>query len=122
MPYTPGDHLVAFRFTYTHHGLYVGQGKVIHYLRAGVTEASVDEFAAKMPIRVRDHEQRAYSRSMAVRRAYARLHECEYNLVFNNCEHFVLWCIDGAHRSRQVEKVARTLDALLAAYRKKKSI
>jgi cell wall-associated NlpC family hydrolase len=27
----PGDHLVSLRLGYTHHGLYLGDGRVIHY-------------------------------------------------------------------------------------------
>jgi hypothetical protein len=33
----------------------------------------------------------------------ARLGEQRYNLVFNNCEHFAIWCKTGRHRSTQVE-------------------
>ena len=32
-----------------------------------------------------------------------RLGEQDYNLLFNNCEHFANWCKTGRHRSSQVE-------------------
>jgi hypothetical protein len=32
-----------------------------------------------------------------------RLGEQNYNLLFNNCEHFAHWCKTGRHRSAQVE-------------------
>jgi hypothetical protein len=32
-----------------------------------------------------------------------RLGEQNYNLLFNNCEHFAHWCKTGRHRSNQVE-------------------
>jgi hypothetical protein len=32
-----------------------------------------------------------------------RLGEQDYNLLFNNCEHFAHWCKTGRHRSTQVE-------------------
>jgi hypothetical protein len=32
-----------------------------------------------------------------------RLGEQNYNLLFNNCEHFAHWCKTGRHRSSQVE-------------------
>jgi len=31
----------------------------------------------------------------------------KYNLVFNNCEHFAIWCKTGVHESRQVDKVLK---------------
>lgn len=31
----------------------------------------------------------------------------KYNLVFNNCEHFAVWCKTGVHESRQVDRILR---------------
>ncbi len=31
----------------------------------------------------------------------------KYNLVFNNCEHFAIWCKTGVHESRQVDKILK---------------
>ena len=31
----------------------------------------------------------------------------KYNLVFNNCEHFAIWCKTGVHESRQVDRIIR---------------
>ncbi|MCG9053036.1 lecithin retinol acyltransferase family protein [Laribacter hongkongensis] len=36
-----GDHLVTARTGYEHHGLYLGQGRVIHYTPDGVLLASL---------------------------------------------------------------------------------
>ena len=33
------------------------------------------------------------------------LGEQNYNLLFNNCEHFATWCKTGRHRSGQVDSV-----------------
>ena len=38
-------------------------------------------------------------------RALSRLGENKYNLIFNNCEHFAIWCKTGISESYQVEKV-----------------
>ena len=58
-------HIVVSRTWYAHHGIYVGDGKVVHYrglsrsLRAGpVEEVSLAEFARGRPIRVRLHGRR----------------------------------------------------------------
>ena len=33
----------------------------------------------------------------------------KYNLVFNNCEHFAIWCKTGVHESKQVDAVIKAL-------------
>ena len=35
----------------------------------------------------------------------SRLGEQNYNLLFNNCEHFATWCKTGRHSSGQVDSV-----------------
>src|SRR5262245_46745571 len=54
-----GAHVVALRRGYTHHGIYVGAGKVVHYAglagrlqRGPVEEISVAGFAAGYPMGV----------------------------------------------------------------------
>ncbi|WP_429195258.1 lecithin retinol acyltransferase family protein, partial [Aeromonas veronii] len=42
-------------------------------------------------------------------RAHQRLGERAYNLQFNNCEHFVTWCIQGVHHSEQVDQAWSTV-------------
>jgi Lecithin retinol acyltransferase len=95
-------HLVSPRRMYTHHGIYVGRGRVIHYsgfssgLRRGpVEEVSLEEFACGSIVRVRS-EVSAFDRSEVVRRARARLGESQYRLLSNNCIHFCRWCWHGA--------------------------
>ena len=45
-----------------------------------------------------------FSGEETVNRARSRLGEESYNLIFNNCEHFALWCKTGKSKSIQVEK------------------
>ncbi|WP_370662877.1 lecithin retinol acyltransferase family protein [Massilia timonae] len=110
--FVTGDHLKSPRFAYWHHGLYIGNGLVIHCsgfadeIRAGTVEiACLEEFANGNDIDVVPHFNRSFSRSESIERAYLRLGEDWYNLVLNNCEHFVNWCIEGNHESPQVESV-----------------
>lgn len=107
-----GDHLVSPRTLYYHHGLYVGGNKVIHYaglangIQSGPVKIStLEEFLAGHPCELRKYEERKYSRREAVARARARLGEDLYNPAFNNCEHFVEWCITGKYKSQQVDIV-----------------
>ena len=105
-----GDHLVSARRFIRHHGIYVGNGQVIHYgglasgLQAGpVKVSSLQDFLAGHPYTVREYKTRRYSREESVERARARIGEDFYHAAFNNCEQFVTWCITGKTRSMQVD-------------------
>lgn len=104
----------------THHGLYVGGGQVIHYagladgLQAGpVILSPLEAFLGGRPCFVNPYRTRRFSRARSVERARARLGEDLYNLAFNNCEHFVTWCITGRHRSRQADLVFGVVSGVL---------
>lgn len=95
---------------YTHHGIYAGDGKVIHYgalmydlIRKPVEEVSIDAFAEGRPIYVVTHADAAFEAAEVIRRARSRLGEKRYRLLSNNCEHFVEWCLHDEHRSFQVQ-------------------
>lgn len=105
-----GAHLVTPRRGYFHHGIYVGNGKVVHYaglsqsLHGGpVEELTVACFAADHEIWVKSIPLSTYAGHEAVRRARSRLGENHYRLLSNNCEHFCAWCLYGESRSEQVE-------------------
>jgi hypothetical protein len=51
---------------------------------------------------VQKHFFRFYNDEESVERAHSRLGEDWYNVLTNNCEHFVNWCINGLHNSEQV--------------------
>lgn len=108
-----GDHLVTERLGYTHHGIYLGNNKVIHYsglangLRAGSVEITdLGTFSQGKRTYISHHSNRVFSHRQTVKRARSRLSEDKYNLLSNNCEHFVNWCIYDKARSPQVTKVA----------------
>ena len=50
-----------------------------------------------------------YSPKDTVKRAKTRLGEAEYNLMFNNCEHFAIWCKTGVSESHQVNRILKAL-------------
>jgi hypothetical protein len=106
-----GAHLVTPRRGYSHHGIYVGDGKVVHYagfsgmLRsAEVEELSIVDFAAGSEIWIKPVPCAKYVGSDAIRRARSRLGEKRYRLLTNNCEHFCSWCLFGQSRSDQVRQ------------------
>ncbi|SDG92755.1 Lecithin retinol acyltransferase [Paraburkholderia phenazinium] len=111
-----GDHLWVQRIGYEHHGLATGRGTVVQYSGKDglfddgvIEEVPLSRFAKGRKVRFVDHPTRLHSRAESVMRARQRIDEREYNLVFNNCEHFVWWCIEDKHTSAQVNRtVART--------------
>jgi hypothetical protein len=106
-----GAHLTTSRRGYTHHGVYVGQGRVVHYSGLSgfwqcgpVEEVPLSLFAAGHSVQVADHDQSMYSPQEIVRRARSRIGENAYRLLTNNCEHYCNWCLYGISRSAQVER------------------
>jgi hypothetical protein len=91
------SHLITPRALYTHHGIYVGNGRVIHYAglayglrRGSVENVPLERFAHGHSIRVR-HDLRCFDRCAVVERARSRRGEHSYRLLTNNCEHFCAW-------------------------------
>ena len=118
-----GDHLVTPRFCYEHHGLFVGNNSVIAKSQDGVELVDLDTFSEGHSINVYDHAVRRYSREESVSRAYSRLGEDSYNVVFDNCEHFVNWCINGLNLSHQVNgSVCVALKAMEEIWQRKNLI
>lgn len=105
-----GDHLVSPRNGYTHHGVYIGQGRVIHYsgladgFQSGpVEETSLANFHDGNTCTSVSHPRAKFFGQDVVKRANTRLKESSYSVFNNNCEHFCNWCIDDDHLSGQVD-------------------
>jgi hypothetical protein len=106
-------HLITPRALYTHHGIYIGNGRVIHYAglarglwRAPVEDVSLERFAHGRAIRIR-FDQRIFDCEVVVERARSRLGERCYRILTNNCEHFCAWALCGESQSFQVERYLR---------------
>jgi hypothetical protein len=106
------DHLQVPRRhgLFSHHGIDLGDGSVAHYLEGReILRSPRDEFSRSEPIGVVSYGQGECSATgVTLRRAMGRLGEQNYNLLFNNCEHFAHWCKTGRHRSGQVENWVHT--------------
>ena len=95
-----GAHLVTPRRFYRHHGIYAGNGRVIHYrgfktlfARGPVEDVSLEEFAKGGQILVKTFPADPFAGAARVERARSRLGEDRYRLLSNNCWHFVQWCV-----------------------------
>ena len=106
-----GKHLVIKKAagSYTHHGLGLGDDRVIHYSGLAddfasvgvIEEISLDDFSKEKEIIIKEHEGRKFTLEEAIIRARLRLGEAQYHVLHNNCEHLVEWCINGKHFSQQ---------------------
>ena len=115
------SHLVTPRTFYAHHGIYVGNGRVIHYaglaygLRRGpVEEVSLERFAQGRSVDIR-RDPRNFDSGEVVKRVRSRLGESRYRLLTNNCAHLCAWALrDDCGMWR--ECVRRILRAVLEHY------
>lgn len=106
-----GAHLITLRRGYSHHGVYVGRGRVVHYAGLSgfwqcgpVEEVLLSQFATGHTVWIVEHDESPYSPEEIVWRARSRLGENEYRLLTNNCEHFCNWCLNGISHSAQVQR------------------
>lgn len=105
-----GAHLVTPWFGFAHHGIYVGNGRVIQYgalmfnlIRKPVEEVSMARFSSGRAVFVVQHAECCLVAQQVVERARSRLGERRYRLFTNNCEHFAEWCLHDVGRSFQAE-------------------
>ena len=105
-----GAHLVTPWLGFAHHGIYVGEGRVIQYgalmfnlIRRPVEEVSFVRFAGGNVVYVVQHTEACLDPLQVIQRARARLGEKHYRLFTNNCEHFVEWCLHDVSRSFQAD-------------------
>jgi hypothetical protein len=113
LPYpNPGDHVRANRDGYWHHGIYAGNWTVLHFTGvdaknkggACIRHTFWNDFVkGSERVEVVNHGAPAYEPTEVVRRAFSRLGQTGYDLVFNNCEHFATWCKTGRAESQQVQ-------------------
>ena len=103
------DHLEVPRQhgLFNHHGIDLGDGTVAHYLEGReILRSPLEEFSRGQPLRVISHPG-ASPVGVTLRRAMGRLGEQDYNLLFNNCEHFATWCKTGRHHSGQIDSALK---------------
>lgn len=90
---------------YKHYGIDCGDGTVIHYRKPSeiIEQTSLETFDRGNLVYAVEHLDGFYFvADVVVERAKSRLGENEYNLIFNNCEHFAWWCKTGISHSQQI--------------------
>ncbi|MBE9063855.1 lecithin retinol acyltransferase family protein [cf. Phormidesmis sp. LEGE 11477] len=111
-----GDQIYAMRevagIPYEHHGIDRGDGSVIHYSKQGeavIKRTTLAAFARGGVVRVKP-QPTAFIPSLVIERAESRLGEREYDLFFNNCEHFANWCKTGRRECAQLDDFGLNLE------------
>lgn len=108
-----GDHIKVRRRggLYTHHGIDLGDGTVIHFSGepfrredARICRVTMAEFLRGGRARVVRHPGPTRDPEETVRAAESMLAPQAYCVFQRNCEHFATWCKTGAWRSRQVRR------------------
>lgn len=108
----PGDHLIVVRGGYSHHGVYVGNRRVVHFTGEPLAKkgAHIEEedlrvfFGGCTSVGVVEHADALPSDEILARaRSCLGSGEGTYDLLINNCEHFATWCVTGHAHSSQVE-------------------
>ncbi|MPW42928.1 phosphatidylcholine--retinol O-acyltransferase [Acinetobacter guerrae] len=114
-----GSHLIVKHLGYSHHGIYAGRGRVIHYSglahlfkKKPIEITTLENFAHGKKIHIRYYHNPKYKGRLVVRRMRSRMHENYYHLIINNCEHLCSWAITGVENSPQVVKMMNRLTTL----------
>ncbi|KAL8039865.1 hypothetical protein ABFX02_10G064100 [Erythranthe guttata] len=117
-----GDHIYAWRisYTYSHHGIYIGDDTVIHFTPHGVVSSSVDEFLRFWELgcsKLRLYKYSSKQISIVLKRGgtcttaasddgHTVVHRAKqllengfgtYNLRKRNCENFAVYCKTGLY-------------------------
>ena len=107
--------LVGINGVYQHHGIDYGDGTVIHYRKMGndaqVERTSLETFSWGQPIYPVYHAE-VDADDVVIARAESRLGEGQYDLFFNNCEHFATWCKTGRRESAQLASFGLDFDQI----------
>lgn len=118
----PGSHLRVKLHDYFHHGIYIGENKVVHYAsetgfsilycyKMQIMETSLDIFCRGSDIYVRKYNQTENNlllpTDQIIKNAIKAKGERGYDILFNNCEHFAYRCSLGIEKSEVIQLIAK---------------
>ncbi len=114
-----GTHLIVKHLGYSHHGIYAGRGRVIHYSgfahlfkKRPIEITSIEKFSFGKTIIVQHYSNPKFMGRKVVLRMRSRMNENNYHLIINNCEHLCTWAITGVESSPQVIRMMNRLTTI----------
>lgn len=111
-----GDHIKTKRIRglYTHHGIDMGDGTVVHFSGdpinhrdAVVCRVSMEEFLHGQAPLVVEHREPVLPKEETARIAQSMIGARGYHPLINNCEHFTTFCKTGRRDSAQARRVIK---------------
>ena len=121
----PGDMLRVWTGRYYHFGIYAGGNTVIHFAGpdphtltdasvARIRKDSLEHFAMGKGLEVREYslEEKLKKRpaKKIIAEAAGQLGQAGYDIIYNNCEHFVNKCAFGIAYSTQIDEMREALN------------
>ncbi len=112
-----GDHIRVMTDTgYYHHAIYINDNEVIHFSTEKgfsilsrdleVKSTNIDIFTLGSDVEVKKYNERErFSAEKTVKIAKSMIGNKDYDLVFNNCEHFASFCATGRKKSEIIDKL-----------------
>ncbi len=122
----PGDIIRVYTGRYYHFGIYIGDDMVIHFAgpdphtltdasKAKIRRDSLEHFAMGKNLEVRDYsiEEKIKKRSpkKVIEEASSQIGNAGYDIIYNNCEHFVNKCVFGIAYSTQIDEMRDSLNS-----------
>jgi Lecithin retinol acyltransferase len=106
-----------------HYAVYLGTKNGLPEFIANITDGiqilsteRLTEFVQRYQVtNIERFKGNQHQRRYAVKRALSRIGEKAYNLVFNNCEHFKNWVLNGEGISKQAVSIGAGIAATGAA-------
>ena len=123
----PGDHIRVSTNGYYHHGIYIGNDEVIQFGHPfdmyqdhsliKVIKSDIQDFLRGGFLEVRQYSKKElkkkFDNEKVIEIAMSKLGEGDYNLLYNNCEHFANFCVFGIKESKQVDSIHEKIKNLL---------
>jgi len=111
-----GDHIRVRRYRgiYSHHGIDIGDGTVVHFAgeplqiaKAQVVRDTMENFLEGGECKIVRYENESRTPDEVVALALEQVGIKGYRLWTNNCEHFASYCKTGEKKSSQVQRALR---------------
>ena len=123
----PGDHIRVESNGYYHHGIYIGCEEVVQFglpfdmyqdhSLIKVIKSPIEDFLKGGFLEVRQYTKKElkskHKNELIIEIALSKLGEGDYNLLYNNCEHFANFCVFGIKESKQIDNIHDKIKNLL---------